>query len=138
MVKTVEIVFVLISYAVLSALILASATPGSSIDIPTLNIPDLDVNFPGGCSGGIFGIPECIAFLAKAILAIARAVVWAALLIFNLMLFVGQLFLLMGTLAITGIPGAPGLVNVIFFQVPIATMLGMLIYRLVRSGESSD
>lgn len=68
---------------------------------------------------------------------IAASTVWFTLFIFNMLTFATEVIGFVIGLNITGIEGAPWWINFIIFVMP-TIMLVIIIYRMVRKGDSSD
>ena len=130
--KTVQILFVLVCYTVITSMIIASAEPGAEVELPELDVPDYDVTFRSSCSGLI----DCTKFIGDQLLSMAKALIFLTTLIFNLIVYVFGMFLLLVTLAVTGVDGAPTQAN-LFIQVPMTAGIGIILFRMIRKGDDS-
>lgn len=140
-----QILFTMVAYGIISLFIVGDTTPGTTLELPTFDIPDFTFESYGSeGSCGTFDVGECIEFLGRvmrnigiAIRNIGIGIIGFTQLIFNLVVYIVELSALVLTLLFTGVDGAPWYVN-IFITLPFIGGIGLITYKLVRSGDSDD
>lgn len=130
--KIMVVYFTLASFAVVSSLIISAGTPGTEVQIPTLDVPEFDVSFPNSCSGFF----DCTEYLADVLKAVGESILFVVQLIFNIISFIFAFFLLILELA-DGVEGAPPVVNLLFITGPIIAIVAIMIANYVR-GRNQD
>jgi len=131
--KVTTIMFTSLAYTILAAMIISETVPETDINIPTLEIPAYDfIDISAGCSG----FTDCTEYLANVIKNIGTGIISTVILFFNLAIFAFEIIALLLSLA-QGIQGAPWYVNVLL-TAPAGVSVGIIIYKLIRSGSSED
>lgn len=136
----------MVAYSIVSLMIINASSEEATIELPTFDVPSFDFESYGneGSCGGAFDVGECIEFLARvmknlgiAVRNIAIGLIGTFQLIFNLVVYIVELAALVLVLLLTGIDGAPWYLN-IFVTLPFIGAVGLITYKLVRKGDSSD
>lgn len=68
---------------------------------------------------------------------IATIVIWFGQLIYAMIKFMLDFFVFLASVTFSGVEGAPWWVNLVLY-LPIATATVIIIYRLIRKGDSTD
>lgn len=138
----VGLIFSFITYALIKSMVIAYFAGSGAIadsgftdlpEFPTFNL-DTDELFDFIGVGGLNSIAEATENIAIAIQDAARIIFAIISFIGSLLLFIGQLFLFLIANAFTGIDDAPPFINLLLVT-PAVFLLGMILYKSVRSGE---
>jgi hypothetical protein len=129
--KFTALIFLFITFAVIEAMVIATTTDGLEIDFPEMGTPELNFKDIGECSG----IASCTKLIAFAIFNGALGIIAAVQYAFYLSRYIVQIIGLVLQLSFTGIPGAPFYVDLIVMT-PLLGTLGVIIYKLLRTGNS--
>lgn len=128
------ILFVFLAYAMAKVLILNESQGQPAIDFPTLDIPSFDfVDLSGGCGGFV----DCIEYVGAVLLNMTLGIIFIVLLLINLIVYVFEVIGKILSLTFEGIEGAPFWVNALVVT-PFLAALGVVIFKLIRSGESNS
>lgn len=131
--KLLEIIFLFLAFATVKAMIL-DQTGVAEIIIPVLEVPEFEfIDLTGGCSS----FTDCTEYLANVVRNIGEAVIKTAVLVFNLVGFIFEIFILVADTLFSNVEGAPWYVNLLLF-LPYTAALGIIIYNMIRRGGSSD
>lgn len=129
--KLIAIIFTLFAFALAKSMILNTAEPGA-LEFPTLDFPDANFDaLPTGCGG----FTDCIEYVGTVLVNLVLGIVFVVEVIFALILFVIEVFVLLATVGFTGVEGAPTWINALLV-LPFVVGIGLVFYRLVRSGAS--
>lgn len=132
------LIFIFITYAVLKSMIIADVDAQSiTIEAPSLPSLDLNVTFNYVSIGGIDAIADAIHNLYITIAGIAQATVALVVFLYDLIVYLVQLFLFITVNAFTGFDGAPWYINTIT-ATPAIVMVGIIGYKLLRSGSDEE
>jgi hypothetical protein len=142
--NTTGLVFIFITYSILKAMIFADATNTNlADDIPTFpeftyNQTEVDELFDFVTVSGVDAIAEAVQNIAIAIVGGFKIIVAVLLYLFDLLLFIGQMIGFLVVNAFTGLGDeAPWYINLILVA-PTTVMIGMIIYKSIRSGDDTQ
>lgn len=130
--KIIQLLFLTVTFTVVEAMVLAENHDGAQFEFPELQSPDPTYKEIESCSS----IEGCIKYIGHVLYNIGVGIISAVQFIFYLSKFVFQLFALLITLIFTGVEGAPWYVNLVFYM-PLVAGTSIIVYRLIRQGESS-
>lgn len=132
--NAVLIVFILFAFSTFKILYANSNDAAPHFEFPTLDPPDIEFrNVSGGCGGFI----DCTEYLGAVLFNIGAGIIFLVLFLIELIVYVIELFALIVEVTFTGFAGAPWWVNALS-TLPFFMAIGIIIYRLVRSGESEN
>lgn len=127
------VLFTSLAYTIIAALLVQETAPEVEINFPVLEVPTFDpVDLSGGCSG----FSDCTEYLANVVKNIGEGVIYGVLLFFALVGFAIDLIAVIISLS-AGIEGAPWYVNLLI-TAPFTASIGLILYKLIRSGSSED
>ena len=129
--RVISLVFILITYTILQGMVLSELHDESAVNFPEFDLPSVAFRELGDCES----LAGCVRFIGFALYNIGAGIVNLVLLLFGLARFVVELFALLITLVVDGVPGAPWYVNLIV-RTPMLATVSMLMYMLIRSGRN--
>jgi hypothetical protein len=139
----IQILLTMVAYTIVASMIITDATDAPAFELPTLEIPDFTFLEYADVSAGCGGFTDCIGWLAAivqnigtTIYNIAIGLIGTLVLIFNLIVYIVELVALIFATLIGGIDGAPWYAN-IFITLPFLASVGLIVYKLLRKGEST-
>lgn len=132
--KITQLVVLIVSYVLVSALIVNSTSGAEPVEIPTLDVPEFDfINVTAGCGGFV----DCIEYVGAVIYNIGLTIVAIIQLAFAFVGFIFAISVLIITYGVEGVAGAPAAVNVVIGGY-LGITIALAIYRAIRSGKTND
>lgn len=136
--KLSQLAFVYVAFLVGKLLITLSVNQVVVSEIiPTFEAPDVDFEEypgPGECDGFFDAIGCGLSYIGKTVINLVLGVVYVVEIIINAAVFVASWVVLLNSLSIDGMPWWLTVFVSMFFVVP----LSIILYRMIRSGDSSD
>lgn len=131
--KIVTILFIFFAFTVCKLMVIGATTDDSNLSLPTLTQPNITFKTLGACDS----VGACIGYLADVIYNIGAGIIYGALLIINLVVYFFSFIFLVGNVLFTGVDGAPDWLNAIM-TLPFLAGFGIIVFKLIRKGSSSD
>lgn len=125
-------------YAIIKTMIIANILGGGSLVLDVPEIPEYGLDgfeTRPFATGGI-GIVTATQNIAIAIFNIVVSIITIIAFLAKMLIYLGALFIFVIINGLAPIPGAPGLVNVLFLT-PIAMLVGVIMFKSFRKGDTS-
>lgn len=132
--KLVALIFIYLVWAIFLITYANTSESIPAVVFPTLESPDIDfIDVSDGCGGFI----DCLEYIGAVLFNIGAGIIFLVLFIINLIVYVFQILAILLEVSFTGIDGAPWQFNTTISTVS-AAIIAMLVFRLIRSGKSTD